>query len=92
MKGNKLLDRAYFKKKANPKAKKGSQLTECCKQDVYRNILNRNNKDDWELIENYCEEILQFNSGTETITPECCKVCGRLIKYVSTLNYKNWKK
>ena len=91
MKGNKPLDRNYFKKKANPKAKKGPQLTECCKQDVDRNLLNKNNKDDWELIEDYCEEVLRMNSGTETITPVCCKVCGRLIKYVSTLNFRDWK-
>tara|TARA_Y100000310_G_scaffold13684_1_gene13940 strand:+ start:510 stop:785 length:276 start_codon:yes stop_codon:yes gene_type:complete len=91
MKGNKPLDRDYFKRKANPNAKKGPQLTECCKQDVDRNILNKNNKNDWELIEDYCEETLQSNSGTETITPVCCKVCGRLIEYVSTLNYKSWK-
>ena len=91
MKGNKPLDRDYFKKKANPKAKKGPQLTECCKQDVDRNIVNKNNKDDWELIEDHCEEVLQSNSGTETITPVCCEVCGRLIEYKSTLNEKSWK-
>ena len=88
---NKPLDRDYFKKKANPKAKKGPQLTECCKQDVDRNILNKNNKDDWELIEDYCEEQLRMHSSTENITPICCKVCGRLIKYISTLNNKSWK-
>ena len=89
---NKPLDRDYFKRKANPNAKKGPQLTECCKQDIDRNILNKNNKDDWELIEDHCEEVLRSNSGTETITPVCCKVCGRLIEYVSTLNDKSWKK
>jgi hypothetical protein len=88
---NKPLDRAYFKKKANPKAKKGPQLMECCKQDVDRNILNKNNKNDWELIEDYCEEVLRMNSGTESITPVCCKICGRLIKYLSTLNFRDWK-
>ena len=89
---NKPLDRDYFKRKANPNAKKGPQLTECCKQDIDRNILNKNNKDDWELIEDHCEEVLRSNSGTETITPACCKVCGRLNEYVSTLKDKSWKK
>ena len=91
MKRNKPLDRAYFKKKANPRAKKGPQLTECCKQDVDRNLLNKNNKDDWELIEDHCEEALRMNSGTETITPMCCKVCGRLIRYIPKLRKDNWK-
>ena len=49
---NKPLDRAYFKKKANPRAKKGPQLTECCKQDVDRNILNKN-KIEYEVILSY---------------------------------------
>ena len=88
---NKPLDRDYFKKKANPKAKKGPQLTVCCKQSVDRHILNKNNKDDWELIEDYCEEQLRMYSSTENITPICCKVCGRLIKYISTLNNKSWE-
>ena len=57
---NKPLDRDYFKKKANPKAKKGPQLTVCCGQSLDRHILNKNNKDDWELIEDYCEEQLRI--------------------------------
>ena len=90
---NKPLDRAYFKKKANPRAKKGPQLTECCKQDVDRKVLNKNNKNDWELIEDHCEEVLRINSGTESITPMCCEVCGRLIRYSSILrdDGDNWK-
>jgi hypothetical protein len=82
---NKPLDRAYFKKKANPKAKKGPQLTECCNQDVDRHILNENNKDDLELIEDYCERALLTYSNVESITPMCCEDCGRLIQYISTL-------
>ena len=90
---NKPLDRDYFKKKANPKAKKGPQLTECCEQDVDRDILNEKNKEDRELIEDYCERSLQTYSNTESITPICCAVCGRLVEYSSTLkdskvNYK----
>ena len=88
---NKPLDRDYFKRKANPGVKKGPQLTECCGYDVIRHVLNKNNKDDWELIENYCEEHLRMYSSTETITPICCKVCGRLIEYKSTLNDMSWK-
>jgi len=90
---NKPLDRAYFKKKANPRAKKGPQLTECCKQDVDRDILNEKNKDDRELIEDHCEEALRINSGTESITPMCCVVCGRFIRYSSILknDKDNWK-
>ena len=89
---NKPLDRDYFKRKANPNAKKGIKLTECCKQDTDRKLLNKNNKDDWELIENHCEQVLVDSPSTETITPVCCKVCGRLIEYKSTLNEKSWKK
>ena len=93
MKGNKPLDRDYFKRKANPNAKKGPQLTDCCKQDVDRNILNKNNKDDWELIEDYCERALFDSSSVKSITPICCKVCGRLIEYLSKLkeDKDNWK-
>ena len=91
MKGNKPLDRDYFKKKANPKAKKGPQLTVCCGQSIDRHILNKNNKDDWELIEDYCEKQLLYYHGFESIKPECCKVCGRLIKYTVALNKRTWK-
>tara|TARA_R110002020_G_scaffold188487_2_gene387192 strand:- start:1586 stop:1861 length:276 start_codon:yes stop_codon:yes gene_type:complete len=90
---NKPLDRDYFKKKANPKAKKGPQLTECCKQDVDRHILNKNKSEDWELIEDYCERGLHSYSNVQSITPVCCKVCGRLINYSSILidDKDNWK-
>ena len=90
---NKPLDRVYFKKKDNPRAKKGPQLTECCNQDVDRDILNEKNKDDRELIEDYCERSLQTYSNVESITPVCCTVCGRLVEYSSTLkeDKDNWK-
>lgn len=90
---NKPLDRDYFKKKANPKAKKGPQLTECCAQDVDRDILNEKNKDDRELIEDYCERSLVTYSNVESITPMCCEECGRLVQYISTLreDKENWK-
>jgi hypothetical protein len=80
------LDRNYFKKKANPKAKEASQLTECCNQEADQVILNKNSKDDWEIIEDYCEEQLRLHSGVDTIEPICCKVCGRLMEYRSELH------
>tara|TARA_R110000851_G_scaffold133912_1_gene269000 strand:- start:2652 stop:2927 length:276 start_codon:yes stop_codon:yes gene_type:complete len=90
---NKPLDRDYFKKKDNPRAKKGPQLTKCCSQDVDRDILNKNNKDDLESIEDYCERSLQTYSNVESITPICCEDCGRLIQYISKLVEikENWK-
>tara|TARA_R100001377_G_C3159115_1_gene99072 strand:- start:161 stop:442 length:282 start_codon:yes stop_codon:yes gene_type:complete len=89
---NKSLDRDYFKKKANPRAKKGPQLTKCCEQDVDRDILNEKNKDDRELIEDHCEDNLRVYSSVESITPICCKVCGRLVKYMSKLSEQSYKK
>jgi hypothetical protein len=60
---------------------------------VDRHILNKNNKDDLELIEDYCERSLQTYSKVESITPMCCEDCGRLIQYISTLKEvkENWK-
>ena len=88
---NKPLDRDYFKQKANPKAKKGPHLTECCEQDTDRHILNKNNKNDWELIEDYCENHLLYYKSVKSIKPICCKVCGRLMEYISVLNKTAWK-
>ena len=86
----KSLDRDYFKEKKTGKKSKGA-YTICCGQEKDRHILNKNNKADKELIEDYCEEQLRMYSSTENITPICCKVCGRLIEYKSTLNNKSWK-
>ena len=86
------LDRTYFKQKADPKVKKGPQLTKCCQQDIDRKGLNKNNKKDWELIEDHIEEQLHMHSSTESITPICCKVCGRFLRYHSELNNKAWNK
>ena len=86
----KSLDRDYFKEKKTGKKSKGA-YTICCGQEKDRHILNKNNKADKELIEDYCEEQLRIYSSTKNITPMCCKVCGRLIKYISTLNNKSWK-
>ena len=41
---NKPLDRDYFKRKANPKAKKGPQLTECCGENKDYVGINVKNK------------------------------------------------
>jgi len=86
------LNRAYFKKKHTGKEAK-ADMTECCNQSRDRNILNKNNSEDWELMEEYCEKSLIGCPGTEAIEIICCKKCGRLIKYLSTLknNKRNWK-
>ena len=87
----KPLDRDYFKYKDNPRRRK-TRLTDCCGKDEDHKGLNVNNKEDWKLIEEYIEDSLTDHSSTETITPISCKVCGRLLRYRSTLNYKAWAK
>jgi hypothetical protein len=83
---NKPLDRNYFKKKANPNAKKALELTECCGEDIDRElVLNVKNKKDWELIEEYIESKLIEYSSTESITPISCTECGRFLKYQSKI-------
>ena len=57
----------------------------------HKHILNKNNKEDKELIEDYCEEQLLYYYGFKSIRPECCKVCGRLIKYTVVLNKRTWE-
>ena len=85
------LDRDYFKYKDNPRKRK-TRLTSCCGLDEDHIVLNVNNKRDWELIEEYIENSLADHSTTEAITPISCKVCGRLLRYQSTLNDKAWEK
>ena len=87
----KSLDRDYFKQKANPKSKKTTDLTKCCEQDSDRHILNKNNKEDKELIENHCEEHLRYYKSVKSIRPVCCKVCGRLMEYIVVLDKRTWK-
>ena len=87
----KPLDRDYFKYKNNPRKRK-TRLTSCCGLDEDHIVLNVNNKRDWELIEEYIENSLADHSTTEAITPISCKVCGRLLRYQSTLNDKAWEK
>ena len=85
------LDRDYFKYKDNPRKRK-TRLTDCCGLDEDYKGLNVNNEEDWKLIENHIQDVLQQDSSTETITPISCKVCGRFLRYQSTLNYKAWGK
>jgi len=61
-------------------------------QDEDWEVLNVNEPEDWKLIEEYIEDSLADHSATETITPISCKVCGRLLRYQSTLNDKAWEK
>ena len=90
MKGNKPLDRDYFKYKDRPKRESDKDFTSCCGLDTSRDILNVKSKHDWKLIEDYIEEQLRIYSNTEKITPvSCeavsCEVCGRLLEYVCKL-------
>ena len=84
------MDRNYFKVKKTGKKSKGSH-TICCSQDKDRHILNKNKKDEWELIERHCEDHLSHYSSVKDITPICCKVCGRLLEYKCTLNETAYK-
>ena len=85
------LDRDYFKYKDNPRKRK-TRLTDCCGIDEDYKVLNVNNEEDWKMIENHIQDVLSDHSSTEAITPISCKVCGRLLRYQSTLNYKAWGK
>ena len=84
------MDRSYFKEKRTGKKAKGSH-TICCGQDKDRHILNKNKKDEWEMIEQYCEDHLTHYSSVKDITPICCKVCGRLLEYSCTLNEEAYR-
>ena len=88
---NKPLDRDYFKRKANPKAKKGPQLTECCGENRDYVGINVKNIEDWELIELHIEDHLRDYPGIKSITPISCETCGRLIEYSSTLNQEDYE-
>ena len=85
------LDRDYFKYKDNPRKRK-TRLTDCCGLDEDHKVLNVNNEEDWKMIENHIQDVLSDHSSTEAITPISCKVCGRLLRYQSTCNYKAWGK
>ena len=88
---NRPLDRDYFKYKDNPRKRK-TRLTDCCGMDEDHKVLNVNNEEDWKLIEGHIQDNLTDYPSTEAITPISCKVCGRLLRYLSTLNDKAWGK
>ena len=85
------LDRDYFKYKDNPRKRK-TRLTDCCGIDEDYKVLNVNNEEDWKLIEEYIQDTLNDKSSTEAVTPISCKVCGRFLRYQSTLNDKAWER
>ena len=84
------LDRDYFKYKDNPRKRK-TRLTDCCGIDEDYKVLNVNNEEDWKMIENHIQDSLTDYPSTESITPVSCKVCGRFLRYQSTLNDKAWR-
>ena len=84
-KGNKPLDRDYFKYKDRPKRKGDIDVTSCCGLDVDREILNAKDKEDWEQIENHIEDYLRDYKSAESMTPIICKECGRLLEYITVL-------
>ena len=84
------LDRDYFKYKDNPRKRK-TRLTDCCGLDEDHKVLNVNNEEDWKMIENHIQDSLTDYPSTEAITPVSCKVCGRFLRYQSTLNDKAWR-
>ena len=79
------MNRDYFKEKKTGKKPKG-RFTKCCNEEQDRHILNKNKPDEWELIEQHCEDHLIRYPSVIDITPVCCDVCGRLIKYVSKID------
>ena len=78
---NKPLDRDYFKRKANPNAKKGPQLTDCCGQNKDHDGMNVKKSEDWELIEIHIEDYLREHPKTLSVTPISCESCGRFLEY-----------
>ena len=84
------LDRDYFKYKDNPRKRK-TRLTDCCGIDEDYKVLNVNNEEDWKMIENHIQDLLTDYPSTEAITPVSCKVCGRFLRYQSTLNDRTWR-
>ena len=84
------MDRSYFKEKKTGKKRKDT-YTMCCGQDKDRHILNKNKKDEWKLIERHCEDHLTYYSSVETIEPICCKECGRLMEYKTTISEGSYK-
>ena len=84
------LDRDYFKYKDNPRKRK-TRLTDCCGLDEDHKVLNVNDEEDWKMIEQHIQDVLTDHPSTESITPVSCKVCGRFLRYQSTLNDRAWR-
>jgi|TARA_R100001163_G_scaffold50853_1_gene38276 hypothetical protein len=85
LKGNRPLDRDYFKYKDRPKKKGEKDVTPCCGKSLDRVSLNVNIKEDWKIIEDHIEDKLRDYPHTESITPVSCEDCGRLLSYSSVL-------
>jgi|TARA_R110002110_G_scaffold89128_1_gene232219 hypothetical protein len=83
------VDRKYFTEKKTGKRATGTH-TVCCGQDKNRHILNKKKPYDWKLIEDYCENHLTYYPNCDSITPHCCKKCGRLIEYTTSLKDKTY--
>jgi hypothetical protein len=83
------VDRKYFTEKKTGKKALGTH-TVCCNQTKDRHILNKKKPHEWKLIEEYCENHLIHYPNCKTITPHCCKKCGRLLEYTTTLNDKTY--
>ena len=87
------MNRDYFRNKDKPKKDQNKQhtVTECCKQDITDGPgLNKNNPDDWKMMEDHCERHLFQYPDVEDISPATCDVCGKLLKYLCVLNNKAW--
>ena len=83
---NKPLDRDYFKRKANPNARKGPQLNDCCSQDLDRDGMNVKNSEDWKLIETHIEDYLRDYTKVISVTPISCNTCGRFLEYSTEID------
>ena len=83
------MDRKYFTEKKTGKKALGTH-TVCCNQSKERHILNKKKPHEWKLIEEYCENHLIHYPNCESITPHCCKKCGRLLEYTTKLNDRTY--
>ena len=82
------MDRNYFKEKKTGKKPKG-RFTKCCNEEQDRHILNKNKPDEWELIEQHCEDHLIHYPSVIDITlvgiyadtsPSCVSITGKAVK------------
>ena len=83
------MDRKYFTEKKTGKKTSGTH-TVCCNQVKERHVLNKKKPHEWALIEEYCENHLIYYPNSESIRPECCKKCGRLLGYITSLNDRTY--